>query len=226
MSEKMPGFNDYKDFLTKVGHGTVDDVDVTHDGYPLSTKESRFISLFVANGRLNKCLREAGMTMKDLAGKDSVFAVTVKEVREPKAIEINDELAKSLGAKSLDNLKETLSARIKADYDKASRMKLKRQLLDILDKEYKFDVMQAYLEIRCFSDFEERVKERGENWDDDINIYKGYDWDDYGREMFSSCGYDREIPENLQDFFDFEAYGKYLGDYYVHEYSEGLIEIY
>ena len=96
----------------------------------------------------------------------------------------------------------------------------------VLDKDYKFDVMQAYLEIRCFSDFEERVKERGENWDDDINIYKGYDWDDYGREMFFSCGYDREIPESLQDFFDFEAYGKYLGDYYVHEYSEGLIEIY
>ena len=77
---------------------------------------------------------------KDLAGKDSVFAVTVKEVREPKAVEINDELAKSLGAESLDKLKETLASRIKADYDNASRMKLKRQLLDVLDKEYKFDV--------------------------------------------------------------------------------------
>ena len=77
---------------------------------------------------------------KDLADKDAVFAVTVKEVREPKAVEINDELAKSLGAESLDKLKETLSARIKADYDHASRMKLKRQLLDILDKEYSFEV--------------------------------------------------------------------------------------
>ena len=77
---------------------------------------------------------------KDLAGKDSVFAVTVKEVREPKAVEINDELAKSLGAESLDKLKETLASRIKADYDNASRMKLKRQLLDVLDKEYKFEV--------------------------------------------------------------------------------------
>lgn len=77
---------------------------------------------------------------KDLAGKDSVFAVTVKEVREPKEVEVNDELAKSLGAESLDKLKETLASRIKADYDNASRMKLKRQLLDILDKEYSFDV--------------------------------------------------------------------------------------
>lgn len=72
MPEKMPGFNDYKDFLTKVGHGTIDGVDVTHDGYPLSAAESRFISLFVANGKLNKCLREAGLKMKDLAGKDYI----------------------------------------------------------------------------------------------------------------------------------------------------------
>lgn len=72
MPEKIPGFNDYKDFLTKVGHGTIDGVDVTHDGYPLSAAESRFISLFVANGKLNKCLREAGLKMKDLAGKDYI----------------------------------------------------------------------------------------------------------------------------------------------------------
>ncbi len=77
---------------------------------------------------------------KDLADKDAVFAVTVKEVREPKEVEINDEMAKSLGAESLDKLKETLASRIKADYDNASRMKLKRQLLDVLDKEYQFDV--------------------------------------------------------------------------------------
>lgn len=72
MPEKMPGFNDYKDFLTKVGHGTIDGVDVTHDGYPLSAAESRFISLFVANGKLNKCLKESGLKMKDLAGKDYI----------------------------------------------------------------------------------------------------------------------------------------------------------
>lgn len=83
---------------------------------------------------------------KDLADKDAVFAVTVKEVREPKELEINDELAKSLGAESLDKLKETLSSRIKADYDNASRMKLKRQLLDILDKEYSFEVPSSLVD--------------------------------------------------------------------------------
>ena len=76
---------------------------------------------------------------KDLAGKDAVFAVEVKEVREPKKVELNDEFAKSVGAESLDKLKEDIKNRIKGDYENASRMKIKRQLLDILDKEYNFE---------------------------------------------------------------------------------------
>lgn len=83
---------------------------------------------------------------KDLAGKDSVFAVSVKEVREPKTVEINDELAKSLGAESLEKLKENLTNRIKSDYENASKMKLKRHLLDALDKEYKFDVPNSLVD--------------------------------------------------------------------------------
>ena len=69
---KKKNFEDYTNFLDKVGHGQLDQVDVTHDGYPLSVKESKFISLFVANGNLNKCLSEAGLTMKSLAGKDYI----------------------------------------------------------------------------------------------------------------------------------------------------------
>jgi len=93
----------------------------------------------------------------------------------------------------------------------------------IFDTAYKFGVMEAFLEIRDFNEFEERVRSRGERWDDNINIYKNYDWYDFGREMVDICGY--KIPESLEDFIDYEAYGKYCGEY-VHEYSNGLIEIY
>lgn len=81
---------------------------------------------------------------KDLAGKDAVFAVDIKELRETKNVEINDEFAKSLGEKSLDSLKSAISDRIKGDYEAASRMKLKRALLDNLDKNYNFDVPQGW----------------------------------------------------------------------------------
>lgn len=77
---------------------------------------------------------------KDLAGKDAVFAVEIKEIRETEAVKVDDEFAKSIGENSLDELKSKIADRIKVDYEAASRMKLKRQLLDILDKEYSFDV--------------------------------------------------------------------------------------
>ncbi len=83
---------------------------------------------------------------KDLAGKDAVFAVEIKEIREPKEVEINDEFAKSLGEESLDALRATVVERIKGDYANASKMKLKRSLLDVLDKEYSFEVPSKLVE--------------------------------------------------------------------------------
>ena len=95
----------------------------------------------------------------------------------------------------------------------------------VLDDDYKYNTLIAYLEVRSFDDFEELVSSHGTRWDDDIHLYKGFDWEDYGRDVFYQCGYEREIPESLQDFIDFEAYGKYMGEN-VEEYSDGLIEIY
>ena len=97
------------------------------------------------------------------------------------------------------------------------------QEADVIDNSYKYDIMCAYLEVRNFDDFKELVNDNGNRWDDDIHYYKGYDWSDYGREMFECCGY--KIPEPLENFIDFEAYGKYIGDYYAEEVSNGIIEI-
>ena len=86
-------------------------------------------------------------------------------------------------------------------------------------------MMMAYLEVESFDDFEDLVSRKGSHWDDDIYLYSGFDWEDYGREMFSAMGYDHEIPDHLQDFFDFESYGHYMGTD-VQVCSAGLIQIY
>lgn len=83
---------------------------------------------------------------KDLAGKEAVFAVEVKELRTLKKIEINDALAVSLGAKNLADLKKQIADRILEDYEHASKMKLKRALLDALDKEYKLELPQSIVD--------------------------------------------------------------------------------
>ncbi|WP_072390427.1 trigger factor [Hyphomicrobium sp. CS1GBMeth3] len=82
----------------------------------------------------------------ELAGKEAVFAITVKEVEKPVKAEINDEFAKSLGAEGLDNLRELVSAQIKREQDGASRMKLKRELLDALEQAHSFELPPSLVE--------------------------------------------------------------------------------
>ena len=80
---------------------------------------------------------------KEVAGKDAEFTVTVKEVAKPVRPEVNDEFAKTLGAQSLDNLKELVRSRIAGEYASVARMKVKRQALDALDKAHDFALPES-----------------------------------------------------------------------------------
>lgn len=87
----------------------------------------------------------------NLAGKDAVFSVKVKEVRKPKPAEINDDLAKRYGSEDLEALKEQLRERICAEYAGAARTLLKRRLLDRLDELVSFDLPQSLVDIEANS---------------------------------------------------------------------------
>ena len=82
----------------------------------------------------------------NLAGKAAVFDVKVKTVAAPGEVTIDDEFAKNYGLESLDKLKEAIRANIKREYDRASREKLKRGLLDALDKKYSFELPEGLVE--------------------------------------------------------------------------------
>ncbi len=75
-----------------------------------------------------------------LAGKEAVFDCTIKAVKEPKAAEINDEMAKKFGAEDLAALKGQIAERLEAEYAGAARAVMKRGLLDELDKAVSFDL--------------------------------------------------------------------------------------
>ncbi|HWB46586.1 MAG TPA: trigger factor [Hyphomicrobiaceae bacterium] len=81
-----------------------------------------------------------------LAGKDAAFTVQVKEVAKPVRPEINDEFAKTLGAESLAKLRELVNAKIASEYAAVARMKLKRQILDQLDKAHSFALPETLVE--------------------------------------------------------------------------------
>ena len=87
----------------------------------------------------------------NLAGKEAVFAVKVKEVRKPEAAEVDDALAERYGAENLDGLKAQLRERIGQEYAGASRTLLKRRLLDRLDEMVGFDLPESLVGIEARS---------------------------------------------------------------------------
>jgi len=82
----------------------------------------------------------------DLAGKDAVFAVTVKEIKTPEEAKIDDELATKMGLENLGTLKDRVRDQVKGDFTAASRLHLKRRILDALDSAHNFPLPPAMVE--------------------------------------------------------------------------------
>lgn len=84
---------------------------------------------------------------KELAGKKALFKVDVKELRQFKLPEINDEFAKLFGMETLEKLKEMIKTELDKEYAHVSRTHAKRALLDELAKAYTFDVPQGMVDL-------------------------------------------------------------------------------
>ena len=96
------------------------------------------------------------------------------------------------------------------------------QEADVIDDDYKYDTLMAYLEIRSFDDFKDRVNSYGSCWDDDIYLYQNQDWYDLGYNFLHEC---YQIPDYLDNYIDYEKYGNNLKYDGFNEYSNGIIEI-
>lgn len=140
------------DFLGKVDGEAFDGG--AADDYPLVLGSDSFIPGFEEQLVGVKAGEEKDVTVtfpeeyqaEHLAGKEAVFTCTIKEVKQPVAAKIDDELAKKFGADDLDALKSQISERLEAEYNGASRMVMKRHLLDELDKMVKFDLPPSLVE--------------------------------------------------------------------------------
>jgi trigger factor len=81
-----------------------------------------------------------------LAGKDAEFTVTAKSVEAPGTVTADEEFAKSLGMESLEKLREAVKSTIARDHTAMTRQKVKRALLDQLDKMHKFEPPPSLVE--------------------------------------------------------------------------------
>lgn len=75
---------------------------------------------------------------KEIQGKDAVFDVTVKEVREPVVAAIDDELAKQFGLADLAALKTSVKGELEQGYNAVTRSRAKRVLFDKLAEGHDF----------------------------------------------------------------------------------------
>jgi len=100
----------------------------------------------------------------EMAGKDAVFAVTVKEVKVPEDAAIDDELAKKLGLDDLATLKDRVKEQLTSDFKAAGRLHLKRRVLDALDNAHDFPLPPAMVEhefANIWAQVEEELKREG-----------------------------------------------------------------
>jgi trigger factor len=102
--------------------------------------EDQLVGATAGDHRKVRVTFPADYAVADLAGKDADFDVDVKEVRWRLPIAIDDELGQAVGLENLAELRQELRQRLQRDYDAASRLRLKRSLLDKLAEGYDFPV--------------------------------------------------------------------------------------
>ena len=78
---------------------------------------------------------------KSLAGKDASFHIKIKDVQERvKKIAIDEQLAKEVGEKSLQNLKEKIQDKMNNEFKTLSFLKMRRQATELLLKKLNFEL--------------------------------------------------------------------------------------
>jgi len=105
----------------------------------------------------------------ELAGKPSIFEVTVREVSAPKNAEISEEFATSLGMESLEKLREAIRDQIGNDYSQMSRGHLKKDLLDQLSDGHSFELPPSMVSLefeQIWQQFQNELEQQGQKMDD------------------------------------------------------------
>jgi len=108
--------------------------------------EDQLVGAMPGEKREVKVTFPADYPRRELADKQAVFDVEVKELRQLLPAAIDDELAKSLGLDSLEALRQRVREQLESEYGAATRTRLKRQLLDKLAENHNFEMPPGMVE--------------------------------------------------------------------------------
>ena len=106
---------------------------------------------------------------KDLVNKKAKFSCKIISIKNPEEVKINDEFAKNLGAKDLDDLKKLISKQINDEYKNSLDRISKKQILKEIEK-FKLDEIPANL-----IEDEIKILSQGMNEDDKNKNKKNFE---------------------------------------------------
>ena len=152
------------DYAAQTGDLVLMDFEGSIDGVPFEGGKGEGMSIEIGTGRLIPGFEDQLIGAKAneqrtvevsfpedynvdyLKGKPAVFEVTINEVQKPRAIEANDEFAKSLGLEGIDQLRGLLKGQIEQENNGLTRTHMKRKLLDQLAAAHDFPVPASMVE--------------------------------------------------------------------------------
>lgn len=123
---------------------------------------------------------------KPLAGTDVDFEVTVDEIFQLEAPEINDEFAKSVGLKDLKDLEEKLKQNLEMENIQEEMMRQEKEVLDLLAEKSDFEKIPDLL---VNQEIEKMLHELKHNISS-----RGLEFDDYLKSI------NKSLPELKMDF--------------------------
>ena len=88
----------------------------------------------------------ADYNAKELQNADAVFQCEIKKVSSPEESKVNDELAKSMGAENLKDLKSKVETQMKTEYSDLTKNLDKKNLFEKLQKIHDFELPQDLID--------------------------------------------------------------------------------
>ena len=103
--------------------------------------EDQMVGLNVGEAKAVKVKFPEDYRTKELAGKDAIFDIKIKDIQERvKKVPIDDKLATEVGEKNLNDLKNKIREKMQTDFQTLSNLKMRREASETLLKSSKFDI--------------------------------------------------------------------------------------
>ena len=96
--------------------------------------------------RLLDAMLPANHPKKELANKKTKFKCKILNVKKPKAVKIDDDFAKLMGAKDIKDFKSLIEKQISSQYSRVLNSITKKEILDQIEKNHQVDLPQNLID--------------------------------------------------------------------------------